>query len=46
MSRGIQETDVEVILCWGLFRPKLVNGALVYKSHGGKYRAEGCMALG
>ena len=31
---------------WGLLRHRLVNGALVYPSQGGRYRAEGCMALG
>ena len=30
---------------WGLLRHMLVNGALVYPSQGGRYRAEGCMAL-
>jgi hypothetical protein len=37
-------TDVEGIPCRGL--PPLANGALVYPSIGGRYRAEGCMALG
>jgi predicted small integral membrane protein len=31
---------------WGLLRHMLANGAVVYPSQGGRYRAEGCMALG
>jgi hypothetical protein len=38
-------TSVEVIPCLGLLRHTLANGALVYPSQGGRYRAEGCMAL-
>ena len=32
--------------CRGLLRHTLANEALVYPSKGGRYRAEGCMALG
>ena len=32
--------------CWELLRHTLANGAVVYPGQGGKYRAEGCMALG
>jgi len=38
-------TVVEVILWWGLLQHKLANGAVVYPSQGGRYHAEGCMAL-
>jgi hypothetical protein len=39
-------TVVEGIPWWELPRHMLDNGALVYPSQGGRYRAEGCMALG
>ena len=39
-------TIVEGIPWWGLPRHMLAKGALVYPSQGGRYRAEGCMALG
>jgi hypothetical protein len=32
--------------CRGLLQHTLANGALVYPSQGGRYRAEGCIALG
>ena len=38
-------TSVEVILCLGLLRNTLANGAMVYPSQGGWYRAEGCISL-
>jgi len=37
-------TGVEGITCWGLLWHMLANGALV--SQGGRYHAEGCMAVG
>ena len=39
-------TVVEGITQWGLLWHRPVNRALVYPSQGGRYRAEGCMALG
>jgi len=39
-------TVVEGIPWWGLLWHMLANGALVYPSQGGRYRAEGCMARG
>jgi len=39
-------TGVDGIPCWELQRQMLANGALVYPSQGGRYRAVGCMALG
>jgi len=39
-------TGVESTPCRGLLRHTLANGALVYPSQGGRYRAEGSMALG
>jgi hypothetical protein len=39
-------TVVEGISWRGLLRHRLANGALVYPSEGGRYCAEGCMALG
>jgi hypothetical protein len=39
-------TGVEGIPCRGLLRHTLANGAKVCPSQGGRYRAEGCMALG
>jgi hypothetical protein len=38
-------TGVEGIPCRGLLRQKLAKEALVYPSQGGRYPAEGCMAL-
>ena len=38
-------TFVEGTPWWGVLRHKLVNGALVYPSQGGRYRAEGCMTM-
>jgi len=37
---------VDWLPCRGLLRHTLANRALVYPSQGGRYRAEGCMALG
>jgi len=39
-------TGVKGTPCRGLLWHTLANGALVYPSQGGRYRAEGCMALG
>ena len=39
-------TFVEGITWWELLQHTLANGALVYPRQGGRYRAEGCMALG
>jgi len=39
-------TVVEGIPWWGLLRHTLANGAPVYARQGGRFRAEGCMALG
>jgi len=39
-------TVVEGTPWWGLLWHRLATGALVYPSQGGRYRAEGCMALG
>jgi len=39
-------TGMEGIPYKGLLWQMLVNRALVYPSQGGRYRAEGCMALG
>lgn len=39
-------TGVAGILCRGLLRHMLANRALVYPIQGGRYRAEGCIALG
>ena len=33
-------------LCRGLLSHTPANGALIYPSQGGRYRAEGCMTLG
>jgi hypothetical protein len=38
-------TSVEGIPLWGWLWHMLANGALVYPRQGGRYRAEGCMAL-
>jgi hypothetical protein len=37
---------MERTFCRGLLRHMVANGALVYPSQGGRYRAEGCKALG
>jgi len=39
-------TVVEGISWWGLLQHTLANEAVVYPSQGGRYHAEGCMALG
>ena len=39
-------TFVEDVPWWGLLWHSLANGAQDYPSQGGRYRAEGCMALG
>ena len=39
-------TGLEGIPCWGFLQHMLVNRVLVYPSQGGRYRAEGCVALG
>jgi len=37
---------MEEASCRGLLRHTLANGALVYPSHGGRYHAKDCKALG
>ena len=39
-------TDMDRTACRGLPRHTVPNGTLVYPSEGGRYRAEGCEALG
>jgi len=39
-------TGVEGVPCGALLRHTLAKGALAYPNQGGRYRAEGCMALG
>jgi len=44
--RHMRRAAVEGIPCWGLLWKTLANRSLIYPSHSGRYRAEGCMTMG